>query len=232
MSKGSKTVSTIGNRIKRYEKAYDLQLVPRSCLFIRVDGKSFHNFTKSCDKPFDYNLMDAMVTAAKFTAKQMSGFKLAYTQSDECTFMLTDFDTYQTEGWFNYELNKVVSISASAFTVAFNKAYGSTDAMFDSRAFVVPLDDASNVFIWRQRDWERNSIQMLARAHFSHKQCDRKKMPELHEMLHTKGINWAELDDAAKNGTFVHADGEPYSYKADYEMLKDYFTNELAEASE
>jgi len=220
-------MSTIGDRIKRYERAYDLQLVPRSCLFIRVDGKAFHSFTRGCDKPFDYNLMDAMVKAAQFTAKQMSGFKLAYTQSDECTFMLTDFDTYQTQGWFNYELNKVVSISASAFTAAFNKAYKSTDAMFDSRAFVVPLDDAPNVFVWRQRDWERNSIQMLARAHFSHKQCERKKVPELHEMLHTKGINWAELDDEAKNGTFIHSDGEPYAYKADYEVLKEYFAKEM-----
>lgn len=220
-------MSTVGDRIKRYEKAYDLQLVPRSCLFIRVDGKSFHTFTRGCEKPFDYNLMDAMVTAAKFTAKQMSGFKLAYTQSDECTFMLTDFDTYQTQGWFNYELNKVVSISASAFTATFNKAYSSTDAMFDSRAFVVPLDDAPNVFVWRQRDWERNSIQMLARAHFSHKECEHKKVPELHEMLHTKGINWAELNDQAKNGTFMHSDGEPYCYKADYETLKEYFTKEL-----
>lgn len=212
-------MSTIGDRIKRYEKVYDHKLTPRSCLFIRVDGKSFHTFTRGCDRPFDQNLIDAMVKAAQDSAKEMMGFKLAYIQSDECTFMLTDFDTLTTDGWFNYELNKVVSISAAMFTAYFNRAYGSTNALFDSRAFIVPLDDAPNVFVWRQRDWERNSLQMLARAHFSHKELDYKKAPEMHDMLHSKGINWADLDDRLKNGTFLHRNLEPYSYKATYEDI-------------
>ena len=213
-------MSTIGDRIKRYEKASDHKLLPRSPLFIRVDGKSFHTYTRHCERPFDQPLINAMVIAAQKTAKEMSGFKAAYIQSDECTFMLSDYDTYQTQGWFNYELSKVVSISASAFTAYFNEAYGHTvPAMFDSRAFTVPIEDAPNVFIWRQRDWERNSIQMLARAHFIHKECENKKVPELHEMLFTKGINWAKYNDQLKNGTFLFADLTPVHLKETYETL-------------
>lgn len=211
---------SLGDRIKRYERAYNFILTPRSCLFIRVDGKAFHTFTRDCEKPFDQNLIDAMVKAAQDTAKEMSGFKLAYIQSDECTFMLTDFDSYQTQGWFNYELNKVVSLTASIYTARFNAHHNSSLAYFDARAFIVPLEDAPNVFIWRQRDWERNSIQMLARAHFTHKECEYKKTSELHEMLFQKGVNWTSLDDQLKNGTFIHKDGESYSYKADYGTIK------------
>lgn len=211
---------TLGDRIKRYEKVSDHKLVPRSCLFIRVDGKAFHTFTRGCDKPFDQKLIDAMATAAADTAAEMGGFKLAYMQSDECTFMLTDFDSLQTQGWFGYELNKVVSISASMFTAYFNRAYGSTNAIFDSRAFVVPESDWPNAFIWRQRDWERNSIQMLARAHFSHKECQNKKVPELHDMLHDRGVNWAKLSGQLKNGTFILPGGGCNYDKQTYDSLK------------
>ncbi|MHB8600882.1 MAG: tRNA(His) guanylyltransferase Thg1 family protein [Ktedonobacteraceae bacterium] len=215
-------MSTIGDRIKRYEQTSNLSLLPRSPLFIRIDGKSFHTYTRGCNKPFDQNLIDAMVTSAQKTAKEMSGFVAAYIQSDECTFMLEDYDTFETQGWFNYELNKVVSVSASAFTAYFNEAYRDTNpkpALFDSRAFTVPIDDAPNVFIWRQRDWERNSIQMLARAHFSHRECEHKKVPELHEMLYTKGVNWANLDDQLKNGTFLLRELAAVHFKATYEDL-------------
>lgn len=212
-------MSDIGNRIKRYEKAYDFVLTPRSCLFIRVDGRAFHTFTKGCEKPFDQRLICAMVGAAVETAKEMSGFKLAYVQSDECTFMLTDFDSYQTQGWFNHKLNKVVSLSASIYTANFNKLYGADDAHFDSRAFIVPLEDAPNVFIWRQQDWERNSIQMLARAHFSHQQCENKKTPELHEMLYAVGVNWATMDEQLKNGTFIDGSKKLMVRKLSYDEL-------------
>jgi tRNA(His) 5'-end guanylyltransferase len=212
---------SLGDRIKRYESSYAHRLVPRSCVLVRVDGKSFHTFTKGCEKPFDQNIIDAMVIAASETAAEMQGFKLAYVQSDEATFLLQDFDTLQTQGWFDYELNKIVSISASMFTAHFNRAYGSENpAYFDSRAFVVPEVDWPNAFLWRQRDWERNSLQMLARAHFSHKQVQGKKAPELHDMLHEKGVHWAYLDDQLKNGTFILRDGSLEHGKQCYEGIR------------
>jgi tRNA(His) guanylyltransferase len=214
-------MSNIGERIKRYEAVSAFSLLPRSPLFIRVDGKAFHTYTRGCEKPFDQHLIDSMTIAAQKTAREMSGFVAAYLQSDECTFMLSDYENFNSQGWFNYELNKVVSISSSAFTAYFNEAYkGSSPAMFDSRAFTIPIEEAPNVFIWRQRDWERNSIQMLARAHFSHSECDGKKVPDLHEMLHGKGVNWAALSEQLKNGTYLFKDLKPQSFKADYEDLQ------------
>jgi tRNA(His) guanylyltransferase len=216
---------TLGDRVKRYEAAYRPRFTPRSCLIIRVDGRAFHTFTRGCDRPFDLKIIEAMVHATKKAGRGMQGFKLAYTQSDEATFLLTDFDNFETEGWFDYELNKVVSISASLFTAHFNDWYGALIgrtcvAQFDSRAFVVPTDDWPNVFIWRQRDWERNSVQMFAQAHFSHKQLQGKKHPEIHDMLHEKGENWALLDDQLKNGTFVTPAGGEFCGKVGFEPIR------------
>ena len=212
--------ASLGDRIKRYEQAAKHYLPPRQPLLIRVDGRAFHTYTRSLNKPFDHRLMAAMVYAMTETAKEMQGFKLAYHQSDEVTFLLTDYDNLDTQGWFDYELNKVVSLSASIFTLKFNRHMIKTgrDAAFDSRAFVVPAEDAPNVFVWRQRDWERNSVTMLARSQFSTKQLHGKKVPDMHEMLHGVGVNWAtDLSPAEKNGTFLLADGTQFQAKFDYD---------------
>lgn len=216
-------MSTVGNRIKRYEEVSSQKLLPRSPLFIRVDGRAFHTFTKGCNKPFDMNIIAAMTYAARQTAQEMSGFKLAYIQSDEATFMLTDYDTFETQGWFNYELNKVVSISASAFTAYFNAYYGVTGkpAMFDSRAFTVPVDDAPNAFLWRQQDWRRNSIQMLARSAFNQKECNGKNLDELLTMCSAKGLEWHNLKPQLKYGTFVEADYELSHDLENYDLLRE-----------
>jgi tRNA(His) guanylyltransferase len=217
----------LGNRIKAYEAVTQHRLLPNTPLFVRVDGKAFHTWTKGCDKPFDQAVMNTMVLAARDTAADMQGFKLAYVQSDEATFMLTDFDTHQTQAWFANELSKIVSISASTFTARFNQHYYGKNArainnpaMFDARAFNVPLHDAANVFVWRQKDWLRNSVQMLARAYFSPRQMFGKKIPDLHEMLHSVGVNWAtDITAQERNGTFIRPPSDRPAWGVRHDVL-------------
>lgn len=219
---------SLGDRIKRYERSGKYHLPPRQPLVIRVDGRAFHTYTRRFHKPFDLDLMDAMVYAMMRTAHAMQGFRLAYHQSDEVTFLLTDYDTLTTQGWFDYELNKVVSLSASTFTAYFNQFIRTTEvATFDSRAFVVPQSDVPNVFVWRQRDWERNSVTMLAQAHYSHKELHGKNQRDMHDMLHEKGINWADCSAAEKNGTFLLPDSPNYrSEKVDYATINEWITSD------
>lgn len=217
---------SLGNRMKSYERVYNPRLLPNSPLFIRVDGKAFHTFTRGAQKPYDSRIIEAMVYAAKNTAKVMSGFKLGYVQSDEATFMLTDYDTFETEGWYAYELNKVVSITASAFTMFFNEYWRShvntttATAMFDARAFTVPEEDAPNAFIWRQRDWERNSVQMLARSLYSQPALHGKKVPDLLELTEFAGHRWEDQHPQLKYGTFIEANYELTHNKETYDTLR------------
>jgi len=195
----------LGDRIKKYEKVFTHSALKRMPMIIRVDGRAFHTFTKGLDRPFDSGLIDAMVKAATYVTHDMQGFKAAYIQSDEATFFLTDYDTFETEGWFDYELPKVISISASLMSVAFNRFYP-TDKLpvFDSRAFTVPKDEVANCFLWRAKDWERNSLQMYARAFFSHNELYQKSRDDMHEMLHGIGKNWTtDLSCRERNGTFL-----------------------------
>ncbi len=206
---------SLGDRIKRYESIAKHSAMPNMPLVIRVDGKAFHTFTKHCEKPFDAYLQAAMVDAARYTARNMQGFKAAYVQSDEATFVLTDYDTHETEGWFAYELPKMISISAAMMSVAFIKAISETKPeylnlanlpVFDSRAFNVPHHDVINTFLWRAMDWKRNSVQMLAQANFSHSKLQGKNVDTLKEMLIDIGQDWDKLPGRDKYGSFIVKD--------------------------
>lgn len=223
--KKTKGHMNIGERIKKYEHCSASTLLPRGYIVIRVDGRAFHTFTKDLEKPFDINLVEAMVQTGERCSKEMQGFKLGYQQSDEFTFILSDLDSYETEMWFDRDVQKICSITAGMFTAYFNDIFGSKNAMFDARVFNVPAEDIPNVIIWRQRDWERNSIQMLARSVFSHKELHNKKRSDIHEMLFTKNINWSRLADNLKNGTLIFKDGTRISQTFTYDNLKSIIKN-------
>jgi tRNA(His) 5'-end guanylyltransferase len=78
-------------------------------------------------------------------------------------------------------------------------------AMFDARVFVLPKEDVVNYFIWRQQDWNRNSLTMFAQAYFSHEELRGLSKSQVHEKLFSeKGANWAHLPTQLKNGLCVY----------------------------
>lgn len=200
----------LGNRMKKYEDCYRNFLIPRSSIIIRIDGKAFHTFTKKAEKPFDHAIMTGMTNSAEHLFRNMQGCKMAYIQSDEASFWLTDFDNLHSEGWFNYNHSKIVSLSASIFTAAFNnndfikKLNIEHLAFFDSRAFNVPNEEIANYFLWRAKDWERNSLQMYCRTFFSHKELNNKSRYDMYDMLNKIGKDWRlDLSPREKYGTFL-----------------------------
>ena len=75
-------------------------------------------------------------------------------------------------------------------------------AMFDARCFNIPKKEVTNLLYWRQVDAARNSVQMAARAKFSHNECDNKNQSQLQEMLfQTYGINWNDYPTHMKRGS-------------------------------
>ena len=115
--------SDLANRMKEYEKRNQYYLQKRTPVAIRVDGRSFHTFTKGFKRPFDDILMKSMQETAKYMCENIQGAKFAYVQSDEITIILVDYDTLETDCWFNYRTDKLCSISASMATMAFNRAF-------------------------------------------------------------------------------------------------------------
>lgn len=218
----------LGNRIKdQYENRTRYFLPRRTYTIIRIDGKAFHTLTRNCEKPFDNDLIGVMNYTCKSLCEDIQGCKFGYVQSDEISLLLTDFDDIKTEAWFDGNIQKITSISASLATGAFNeyvRVYSDSFspkidklAVFDSRVFTIPDPiEVENYFIWRQQDATRNSIQMLARSLYSHGQCENKNTSQLQEMCFVKGHNWDKLDTGLKRGRGYIKE----SYEIDWDPIK------------
>ena len=166
---------TLGDRMKGYEDASRIYLPRRLPVIIRLDGKAFHTWTRGLPRPYCQSLMEAMNEVAKTLCNQVQNTVLAYTQSDEISLVLIDYQDIKTTAWFDNNLQKMASVSAgiaSAKLTALSPTIfgglrdGLKEAVFDSRVFVLPPHEVSNYLIWRQQDWNRNSLAMLAQSLF------------------------------------------------------------------
>lgn len=114
----------LGNRMKTfYEEIPKTRLMRRTPVVIRIDGKAFHTFTRGFKRPFDDVLIKTMQETAKYLCENIQGCSLAYTQSDEISLLLIDYQRFETSAWFDYEIQKMCSISASMATMAFNRIF-------------------------------------------------------------------------------------------------------------
>ena len=220
----------LGMRMKEfYEEVPKTRLVRRMPVAIRIDGKAFHTFTRGFQKPFDEILVKSMQDTMKYLCENIQGCVLGYTQSDEITLILVDYQNLNSCAWFDYEVQKVCSIASSMATMAFNKFFtknvnyfemthehddtineycttlvnaAEKGAMFDARAFNIPKEEVCNLIYWRQLDATRNSIQMVGQANFSHKELQNKSCNMIQEMLFAeKGINWNDYPTYLKRGS-------------------------------
>ena len=114
----------LGMRMKNnYESIPKTRLMRRTPVAIRIDGKAFHTFTKGFEKPFDMVLIKSMQQTMKYLCENIQGCVFGYCQSDEITLILVDYQTLTTDAWFDYEVQKICSISASMATMAFNNFF-------------------------------------------------------------------------------------------------------------
>jgi tRNA(His) guanylyltransferase len=204
-----------GDRMKLYEQAEaGRQLMPTLPALARLDGRTFHTFTRHAKRPFSAKLHAIMVDVTRHLVEE-SGALVGYTQSDEISLAWHSTDV-KSQIFFDGNVQKMVSTLAALASVRFNEHARDPDAIqtglawhmrptFDCRIWNVPtLVEAANVFVWRQADASRNSVSMAARAHFSHKAVDRLSCKQMQEKLMTEaGVNWSDYPDAFKNGTFV-----------------------------
>lgn len=214
-----------------YENIPKTKLMRRCPVALRIDGKAFHTFTKGFKRPFDDILNTTMQQTMKYLCENIQGCALGYTQSDEITLILIDYQTLTTSAWFDYEVQKLCSVGASMATMRFNQEfrkqvldycgdhigldsdeaikYSTTlqqavtkGAMFDCRCFNVPKEEVTNLILWRQLDATRNSIEMIGRAYFSHKELMYKNTDKIQDMLYKQfNVNWNDFPTKYKRGS-------------------------------
>ena len=210
---------TLSDRILNHERATDYAIDPDSPLVIRVDGRAFHTLLRDADRPFDRGVMEFMNRIAIKLCEEVDNTKLAYIQSDEISLLVW------LEGnampWLNHRVQKLASVAASIATakaVKLNYLIPSYDDItFDARVFPLPHEELIDYLTYRQFDWIRNSVMMLARSHFSQRELQGKKQDTLIEMLSTRGDDWNRYPADIRYGRMCykslvrkHVDNEYY----------------------
>lgn len=114
---------SLGDRMKCYENVTRNYLTRRAPVIIRVDGKAFHSFTRGFKRPFDGIFVKSMQETMKYLCENIQGCVLGYTQSDEITLVIIDYEKIESCAWFDNNIQKMASISASMATLAFNKYF-------------------------------------------------------------------------------------------------------------
>ena len=114
--------TALAKRMKKYyEEVPKTRLIRRMPVCIRLDGKVFHTFLKGFKKPFDDIFIKTMQDTMRYLCQNIQGCVLGYSQSDEISLILIDYQKLTTSAWFDYNVQKICSVSSSMATLTFNK---------------------------------------------------------------------------------------------------------------
>lgn len=201
---------TLGDEMKKYEKKYNSEnLMPGLPTVIRFDGNAFHTFTKGLVKPYDAELAKVFQCTVDDLIKDLNP-DLVYHQSDEISLFWFNNDRNKQMN-FDGKVQKWLSVYAAKCSVIFNSYLQgflpnkfAERPVFDARVFQFPIwDVAYDYFIWRQWDARKNSVSMAASAYYTNTELLYKHTAEKIELLHQKGINFAEYPESFRQGTFT-----------------------------
>lgn len=202
--------NSLGDRMKLYEgMETQRKSMPYLPLCARLDGKAFHSFCHSLQKPYDTRLSSLMVDTTKFLVES-TGALVGYTQSDEIS-LLYYTENHRSQLWYDGKFQKICSVLSGYASSFFNKKLPEVlpekaDALpvFDCRVWNVPTrEEAANVFLWREFDAVKNSISSLAQAHYSTKELHGKNSSEKQDMIIEIGDNWNNHPVVFKRGVYV-----------------------------
>lgn len=201
----------LGDRCKAFEMAEaGRRAVRGQPLMARLDGRAFHTFTRDLRRPYEHGMSIAMIETARWLVQEMQAL-VGYTQSDEITLAWFEAEGSVNEYAFDGRLQKIASVAAGMASARFGQlvlehlpAKAKETPHFDCRVWQVPtLDDAAEVFVWREDDAGKNSISMAAGAYYTDAELDGQSSGAKLELLRRKGVDWDAYPAFFRRGTYL-----------------------------
>jgi tRNA(His) 5'-end guanylyltransferase len=221
ISRASDPGVLLGDEMKQYEALVGAQVDVSKPVVIRLDGHCFRTYTRGFSRPFDERIHRAMVGTAMDLLERFHACT-AYTESDEISLIFPPHtDVAPSAMPFNGRVQKVASVTAGFASARFNarmlretfspseavlrERVEQSEAHFDSRVFNVPSVEALIRYLrWRAvHDCRRNSISMLAQAHFTHETLHGESASKCLARLEAQGVSWDATPAHFRLGTFV-----------------------------
>ena len=216
----------LDDRMRVFETAHDLCVLPGLWMVARLDGRGFTRLTKEVhqfEAPFDTRFRDMMLDTVEHLMN--CGFKViyGYTESDEISLLLS-----HAEDCYNRKLRKLISILAGEASAKFSLLLGDV-ACFDCRICQLPsVDLVIDYFRWRSEDAHRNALnshcywclrkddESVAEATAAVKGLT---TAEKNELLFQHGINYNDLPRWQKRGSGLY--WEEYEREAESHYVLD-----------
>lgn len=147
----------LDQKMRVYETAHDLCVLPGLWMVARLDGRSFTRLTKDVhqfEAPFDERFRDLMLATTEHLMAAC-GFNVlfGYTESDEISLLFE-----LNENGFQRKLRKLNSVLAGEASAKFSLLLGAIGC-FDCRISQLPTADlVVDYFRWRNEDAHRNAL--------------------------------------------------------------------------
>lgn len=187
-------------RMRVFETAADLSVLPGVFIVARVDGRSFTRLTKEVlrlEAPYDERFRDGMVSTLTRLMDCGFGVMYGYTQSDEISLLFRRDETS-----FGRKQRKLCSVLAGEASAALTFALGAP-ASFDCRISQLPTErDVVDYFRWRAEDATRNALAghcywLLRRQGLDEREATNRlngaSVAQRNELLFANGINFNTL---------------------------------------
>lgn len=198
-------------RMRGFETAHDLRVLPQLHMVARIDGRSFTRLTKVVhpfEAPFDPRFRDMMIETTRYLVADVGiRFVYGYTESDEISLLFR-----RDDDCFGRKLRKLNSVLAGEASAKFTHLLGDI-AAFDCRVSQLPSRDrVVDYFRWRSEDAHRNALNahcywalrkegLTARGATS--EIDGKSVADKNELLFERGINFNALPRWQRRGVGV-----------------------------
>ncbi len=204
----------LDTRMRVYETAHDLCVLPGVHIVVRLDGRNFTTLTKQRDRfevPFDEGFRDAMLGTVGHLMD--CGFRTIYgfTESDEISILL-----HVEDQSFGRKIRKLDSVFAGEASAFFSRALDVHGA-FDGRVCQLPsVADVIDYFRWRNEDAHRNALNAhcywMLRGAGEEKRTATTRLSGLsvgqkNELLFQGGVNFNDLPLWQKRGMGVYWEG-------------------------
>ena len=204
----------LDQKMRVFETAADLCVLPGMFMVARLDGRSFTRLTKEVSRfeaPFDERFRDLMVATAE--SLMTCGFRVlyAYTESDEIS-LLFDPD----EQLFGRKLRKYNSTLAGEASAQFSVRLGQP-ATFDCRISQLPnVELVVDYFRWRNEVAARNALNAycywtLRKDRLNEQEATKRllglSVSQKNELLFQYGINFNDVPNWQKRGVGLYWEG-------------------------
>ncbi|NBD11594.1 tRNA(His) guanylyltransferase Thg1 family protein [Corallococcus silvisoli] len=201
----------LDERMRVFETAHDLCVLPGVFMVARIDGRGFTRLTKEVhafESPFDVRVRDMMVATTEHLMN--CGFRIlyGYTQSDEISLLF-----HPDEDTFGRKTRKLNSILAGEASAKFSLLLGGL-AAFDCRICELPNAElVRDYFRWRNEDAHRNALNghcywSLRREGKGVDEATNTlvglSVAQKNELLFQRGIQFNDLPNWQKRGTGLY----------------------------